>query len=138
MAFLKRRMEHGTGGEYCNSNEDAKRLVSLKIGAEAHEQFAVLYMDNKHRLIAMEIESQGTVNGAAVYPRQVVRNVIKHNAAAIILAHNHPSGETYPSGADDAVTRRIQEAVQHIDCRVLDHIIVGGDFPYSYSERGRI
>ena len=108
----------------------ASRLRDLKA-----EQFSVLFLDNRHRVIAYEAMFQGTVDSASVHPREVVRATIKHNAAAVIFAHNHPSGVAEPSQADERITRRLKESLALIDVRVLDHFVVG-DTIVSFAERG--
>ena len=100
------------------------------------EVFCVLFLDNRHRLIQFEECFNGTIDGASVHPREIVRRALGHNAAAVILAHNHPSGVTEPSQADISLTHRLKEALALIDVRVLDHFIVGDGQPLSLSERG--
>lgn len=117
------------------SSERAKELTRLKLSGLASEAFAAIYLDNQHRYIATEVLFTGTIDGSAVYPREVVRSVIQHNAAAVIFAHNHPSGTPEPSNADQVITRKLQEALRLIDVRVLDHLIVG-DSVVSMAERG--
>ena len=102
----------------------------------AHEVFMVLYLDTRHRLLAVEELFRGTIDGANVYPREVVRQALHHNAAAIIFAHNHPSGVAEPSSADEAITQRLQDALRLVDIRVLDHIIIGRGEQVSLAERG--
>ena len=101
-----------------------------------HEVFACLFMDNKHRMIAFEELFRGGIDGAEVHPREVVRRCLVHNAAAVILGHNHPSGIAEASAADIAITRRLRDALQLIDVRVLDHFIVGEGLPVSFAARG--
>ncbi len=103
-----------------------------------HEVFMVLFLDNQHRLIAMEEMFRGTIDGANVYPREVARQALYHNAAAVVFAHNHPSGIAEPSHADEQITRRLKEALGLLDIRVLDHIIVGREGEVSLAERGSI
>jgi DNA repair protein RadC len=100
------------------------------------EVFCVLFLDNRHRLICFEECFNGTIDGASVHPREIVRKALGHNAAAVILAHNHPSGVTEPSQADISLTHRLKEALSLIDVRVLDHFIVGDGQPLSLSEQG--
>lgn len=100
------------------------------------EVFCVLFLDNRHRLISFEECFNGTIDGASVHPREIVRKALHHNAAAVILAHNHPSGIAEPSQADIALTSRLKESLALIDVRVLDHFIVGDGLPLSFSERG--
>lgn len=100
------------------------------------EVFACLYLNNQHRVVAMEELFQGTINGAAVYPREVVKRCLYNNAAAVIFAHNHPSGLAEPSQSDIQITRRLITALETIDVRVLDHMVVGRHQVVSLAERG--
>jgi len=102
----------------------------------AHEIFAVLFLDAQHRLIACDEMFRGTLTQTAVYPREVVKQALRHNCAAVILAHNHPSGVAEPSRADEALTRALQSALALVDVRVLDHIVVGAASSTSFAERG--
>ena len=112
--------------------------LCMKLADLPHEVFGVVLLDNRHRVIAMEELFRGTIDGASVYPREVVKEVLKHNAAAVIFYHNHPSGHLEPSDADISITERIKNALGFIDVRVLDHIIVGGLGTTSFAERGLI
>lgn len=102
------------------------------------EVFACLFLDTRHRVIQFEELFRGTIDGAVVHPRQVVKRALHHNAAAVILAHNHPSGVAEPSQADQQLTRRLREALALVDVRVLDHFVVGDGTPVSLAERGLI
>lgn len=102
------------------------------------EVFTCLYLDNQHRVVAVEELFHGTIDGAAVYPREVVKRCLHNNAAAVIFAHNHPSGVAEPSQADRSITRRLQQALNTIDVRVLDHVVVGREEVVSFAERGLI
>ena len=96
-----------------------------------------MFLDNRHRVIAFEELFTGTIDGTSVHPREVVRTALFHNAAAVILAHNHPSGVAEPSQADEQITRRLKDALALVDVRTLDHIIIGdGDSSVSFAERG--
>ena len=95
-----------------------------------------LFLDNRHRLIACEELFHGTINAAPVYPREVVRRALLHNAAAVILSHNHPSGDPEPSSADTRITDELQQALAMVDVRLLDHFVVGEGRPVSFAERG--
>ena len=97
--------------------------------------FAILWLDNRHRVIAFEELFRGTIDGASIHSREVVKSALGHNAAACIMAHNHPSGVSDPSRADENITRRLRDALALIEVRVLDHIIVGEDC-VSFAERG--
>ncbi len=112
--------------------------LQSRLSHHPNEVFACLFLDNRHRVIEYEELFQGTIDGASVHPREVVRRALAHNAAAVILAHNHPSGVAEPSRADEQITRRLQEALALVDVRVLDHIIVGTGEMTSLAERGVI
>jgi len=101
-----------------------------------HEVFACLFLDNRHRMLAFEELFRGTINGASVHLREVVKRALACNAAAVILAHNHPSGISEPSHADRQITRRLREALDLVDVRVLDHFIVGDGAAFSFAEQG--
>jgi DNA repair protein RadC len=117
------------------SRTRTKDFLRLHLGDRDYEVFGVLHLDNRHRLIAIEDLFRGTIDEAAVYTREVVRSVIQHKSAAVILFHNHPSGVSAPSPADHGVTKRIRSALALIDVKVLDHLIVA-DPVYSFSEAG--
>jgi DNA repair protein RadC len=114
------------------------RYLKAKLAAYPYEVFACLFLDNRHRVIAFEELFRGTIDGASVHPREVVRHCLAHNAAAVILAHNHPSGVAEPSAADRAITMRLRDALALIDVRVLDHFVIGSDMPTSLAQRGWI
>jgi DNA repair protein RadC len=103
-----------------------------------HEVFCVLYLDKRHRLIHFEELFRGTIDGASVHPREIVKHALQRNCAAVIVAHNHPSGIAEPSQADELITQRIKEALALVDIRLLDHIIVGDGANVSLAERGLI
>lgn len=103
-----------------------------------HEAFVCLFMDTRHRLIQAEEVFRGSIDGAEVHPREIVKRSLALNAAAVILAHNHPSGVTEPSAADRAVTMRLKQALALVDVRVLDHFIVGGVSTMSFAARGML
>ncbi|MDX1513362.1 MAG: DNA repair protein RadC [Gammaproteobacteria bacterium] len=115
---------------------DTRRYLEARLKGKSREVFACLYLDNRHRVICFEELFQGTIDGASVHPREVVRRALKHNAAAMIVTHNHPSGVAEPSRADRALTRRLQEAAALIDVRLLDHVVVGDGETVSFAERG--
>jgi len=100
------------------------------------EVFCALLLDNQHRLIEFLELFQGTIDGASVYPREVVKTVLAHNAAAVIFAHNHPSGIAEPSQADRSITERLRKALELVDVRVLDHLVIGEGDAVSFAERG--
>jgi DNA repair protein RadC len=101
-----------------------------------HEIFTLIYVDKRHRFIAAQDLFRGTLDGASVHPREVVIEALKHQAAAVILAHNHPSGVAEPSQADELITHRLRDALSLVDIRVLDHIIVANNSTVSFAERG--
>jgi len=116
--------------------ETTRRFLASRLRHLPHEVFACLFLDNRHRVIVFEELFRGTIDGASVHPREVVRRALQHNAAAVILSHNHPSGVAEPSRADIQLTRRLMEALALIDVRVLDHIVVGEGDGVSFAERG--
>jgi len=128
--------EHLGERECFTSPEHVRDYLQASLRDRQAEVFCVLFLDNRHRLICFEECFNGTIDGASVHPREIVRKAIHHNAAAVILAHNHPSGIAEPSQADIALTSRLKEALGLVDVRVLDHFIVGDDLPISFSERG--
>ncbi|MDV7393097.1 DNA repair protein RadC, partial [Arthrospira platensis SPKY1] len=113
-----------------------RQYLRARLRGYHHEVFACLFLDNQNRLIRYEELFTGTIDGASVYPREVVKRVLGHNAAAVIFAHNHPSGVAEPSQADQHITRRLQQALDLVDVRVLDHLIVGDGEVVSLAERG--
>lgn len=113
-----------------------KEYLQLAIGSESREVFGVLYLDNQHKLIAFENHFLGTLSQTGVYPREVLRAALRHNAAAVILSHNHPSGNLSPSQADLVLTEAIRTALVHVDVRLLDHVIVAPGNALSLAERG--
>ena len=113
-----------------------RRFLLAQLRDRPYEVFCCLFLDNRHRLIAFEELFRGTIDGASVHPREVVRQALLHNAASVIIAHNHPSGVADPSQADEGVTRRIRQALALVDVRLLDHLIVGDGRCYSFSEHG--
>lgn len=118
------------------SPQAVRDYLKAQLRHEPHEVFACLFMDTKHRVLAFEVLFRGTIDGASVYPRQVVKRALAHNAAALILTHNHPSGVAEPSQADRMLTERLKEALSLIDVRILDHFIVGDGEPLSMVEYG--
>lgn len=122
-------------GDAFSNPDKTKQFLSFKLGGFEREVFAVLLLDNQHRLIKFESLFYGTIDSATVNPREVVKVVLKENAAAVILAHNHPSGKADPSQSDIRITQTIQDALALIDVRVLDHVVVG-ETCVSFAERG--
>lgn len=125
-----------TKGESLNASEAVKHYLRAKLRHEASEVFAILYLNSQHRLISYEALFHGTIDGASVYPREVVKAALKQNAASVIFAHNHPSGVAEPSQADRSITKRLIEALSLVDIRVLDHIVIGDGEETSFAERG--
>ena len=118
------------------SPQSVRSYLCMALAQPGHEIFAVLFLDAQHRLIACEEMFRGTLTQTSVYPREVVKQALRHNCAAVILAHNHPSGVAEPSRADEALTRALQSALALVDVRVLDHIVVAGARSVSFAERG--
>ncbi len=116
--------------------EAVKHYLQLHLAARTHEVFAVLFLDVQNRLLAMEEMFRGTLTQTSVYPREVVLRALQHQAAAVVLAHNHPSGTVQPSRADEALTQTLKAALALIDVRVLDHVIVAPGDALSMAERG--
>jgi len=131
--YLESRLRRGAP---LSTPADTRRFVSARLRRHEHEVFACLFLDNRHRLIRFEELFRGTVNGASVHPREIAKRALYHNAAAVIIAHNHPSGVAEPSHADRAITDRIAETMALIDVRLMDHLVVGDGEVVSFAERG--
>ncbi len=125
-------------GDALTSPQQTKLYLSGVLRDKQREEFYVLYLDNQHRVISGESLFQGTIDAASVYPREVVKRSLEHNAAAVIIAHNHPSGVAEPSQSDRRITRRISDALALVDIRILDHFVVGDGEIVSFAERGWI
>ena len=136
IAILEKRLHKPSA--IIKDAQHAATYLSLQLAALEYESFRVLFLNNRHGLITLKELFRGTVDGAAVYPREVVKAALQFNAAAVILTHNHPSGDCHPSAADRAITRRLKSALSLVDIRVLDHIVVGGTRTYSFAEHGLI
>lgn len=130
--------ERAAKGPVMSAPGEVRVYLERTLMLRAYEVFCVLYLDNRHRLIAMQELFRGTIDGASVHPREVVREAMARNAAAVLLAHNHPSGVAEPSQADELITRRLREALALIEVRVLDHFIVGCGQTVSLAERGLV
>jgi DNA repair protein RadC len=130
---LAKRVRRGTGFTSPRVTADYLRV---RLSALDHEVFCVIYLTKRHQFIACEDLFRGTIDGASVYPREVLKEALKQNAAAVILAHPHPSGVADPSQADELITTRLRDALNLIDVRILDHIIVAGGDTTSFAERG--
>jgi len=123
-------------GATMSSPQAVKDYLRVQIGVLEHEVFCVLFLDTQHRIIALKQMFRGTVTQTSVYPREVVKESLALNAAALILAHNHPSGAAEPSRADEFLTQTLKSALALVDVRVLDHLIVAGADCESFAERG--
>ncbi|EPB4340617.1 DNA repair protein RadC [Enterobacter kobei] len=134
LALLERQLREP--GASFTSSHAVRDWLRLQLASLVREEFTVLFLDNQHRLIAHETLFTGTISHTQVHPREVVKAGLKHNAAAIIVAHCHPSGHAEPSNADRQVTTHIQQALDLVDIRLLDHLVVGGMEIVSFSERG--
>jgi DNA repair protein RadC len=125
-------------GPLLASPKATREFLSARLRDLEHEVFCCLYLDKRHRLIQFEELFRGTIDGASVHPREIVKLALQRNAAAVIVAHNHPSGVAEPSQADELITQRVKEALGLVDIRLLDHIIVGDGASVSLAERGLI
>jgi DNA repair protein RadC len=114
----------------------AGRYFAQRLRSRPHEVFAALFLDGRHRALAFEELFTGTIDGAEVHPREVVRRALAHNAAAVIVGHNHPSGSAEPSAADRTVTARLKQSLTLVDVRLLDHFVIGDGAPVSMAARG--
>jgi DNA repair protein RadC len=130
---LAKRVRRGTGFTSPRVTADYLRV---RLSTLDHEVFCVIYLTKRHQFIACEDLFRGTIDGASVYPREVLKEALKHNAAAVILAHNHPSGVAEPSQADLDITRQLKKVLDLVEIKVLDHIIIGGGDTTSFAERG--
>ncbi len=124
------------GQDVLTSPQATRDYLKMRLYGLPHEVFACLFLDNRHRVIRFEELFRGTIDGASVHPREVLRRVLDTNAAAVIFAHNHPSGVAEPSQADLRITQRLKSMLDLIEVRVLDHIIVGDGDGVSFAERG--
>jgi len=132
---LARRMRRGATLASPKATYD---YLSLRFGTLEHEVFCVIHLDNRHRVIDFQEIFRGTIDGASVHPREVVKEALRRNTAACILVHPHPSGIAEPSTADELITRRLQEALALVDIRVLDHLVIAGSEVLSFAEKGLI
>jgi len=134
-AYLLKDIQRGPP---LSSPKEVEKFLRLKLIDVKNETFCCLFLDTRHRVIAFEEMFHGTIDGATVYPRVIAQRCLELNAAAVIMAHNHPSGMAEPSLADQAITRRVKEALALLDIRVLDHFVIGDDKPTSMAERGML
>ena len=137
-AELSRRQlsESMRAGPLLASPKATRDFLTARLRDLEHEVFCCIYLDKRHRLIQFEELFRGTIDGASVHPREIVKLALQRNAAAVIVAHNHPSGVAEPSQADELITQRVKEALALVDIRLLDHIIVGDGLSVSLAERG--
>ena len=130
---IEHKMQRGAS---FSSPAAVKEYLRAKLAGFEHEVFSVLFLDSQHRLIEYAEMFRGTIDSASVYPRELVKAALRHNAAAVIISHNHPSGNPEPSRADEALTTQLRQALALVDVRTLDHIIVAGSRTTSFAERG--
>lgn len=133
LAILAGRLKRGAS---MSSPQAVKDFLQLQIGGLEHEVFGILFLDSQHRVIEWCEMFRGTLSQASVYPREVVKKALLLNAGAVVLSHNHPSGQVEPSRADEFLTQNLKSALALVDVRVLDHIIVGNSGALSFAERG--
>jgi DNA repair protein RadC len=136
MAILDARLR--AAGPELHSYGAVRTWLRLHLAEREREAFAVMFLDAQHRLIAFEVLFEGTLTQTSVYPRELVRRALEHNACAVVLSHNHPSGVAEPSRADEFLTQTIKSALALVDVRVLDHVIVAGADSVSLAERGMV
>ncbi|MBU3693699.1 MAG: DNA repair protein RadC [Rhodocyclaceae bacterium] len=135
--LVRRGMAQGLPGTPLLDSPDAVRdFLRLGIGLKPYEVFGVIFLDAQHRLLALEEMFRGTVSQTSVYPREVVRRALEHNASAVVFAHNHPSGSTEPSAADRSLTSALRDALALVDVRTLDHLVVTRRRVFSFAEAG--
>ncbi|HDZ58174.1 MAG TPA: DNA repair protein RadC [Pseudomonas xinjiangensis] len=134
LAILERHMRHA--GNALTSPNAVRQYLRLELGNEINEWFSVVFLDNQHRVITFKRLFQGSISSASVHTRVIVQESLKYNAAALVVAHNHPSGCSEPSDADVRLTRVIKDALSLIDVRMLDHLVVCADDVTSFAERG--
>jgi len=138
LALARRHLaEELRQGAVMDSPEATRRFLAAELRDGGQEVFAVLFLDNRHRVLAFERLFYGSISQASVHPREVVKATLRHNAAAVILAHNHPSGVAEPSAADESITQRLKSALELVDVRLLDHFVIG-DQAVSMAERGLV
>jgi DNA repair protein RadC len=137
MEMARRSLAHTlSAAPVFDSPASVKQYLALHMAGLQHEEFAVLFLDSQHRLIELKTLFRGTLAQTSVYPREVVKEALARNAGAVVLAHNHPSGTAEPSRADEFLTQSLKSALQLVDVRVLDHLVVGRGSVVSFAERG--
>lgn len=127
-----------TGSDVLRDPQATRNYIRLQVAGLEHEVFGVIYLTTRHQIMSTDILFRGTIDGSAVYPREVVKSALLNNAAAVIVFHNHPSNVCEPSRADRDITKRLQDALALVDIRVLDHIVAGRAGTVSFAERGLI
>lgn len=135
LEILERRVSRA---DTMSDPKTVRSFLALRSAGLEHEQFSVMFLDTQHRVIAFESMFRGTLTQASVHPREIVKAALRHNAGAVILSHNHPSGNADPSRADEFLTQTIKAALALVDVRVVDHIIVAGGSSVSMAERGLV
>jgi DNA repair protein RadC len=135
-AALKILTKRMTRGSVLASPRAARDYLALRFGQVEQEVFAAVYLTKRHQVIACEELFRGTIDGASVHPRIVVKEALRHNAAALLITHNHPSGQVTPSQADEMITSRLKAALELIDVRLIDHVITSAGASYSMAEHG--
>ncbi|MGI9290301.1 MAG: RadC family protein [Gammaproteobacteria bacterium] len=133
--YLRERLQPGVT---IGSPADSRDFLMATLRDRPHEVFCCLFLDNRHRVLAFDELFRGTIDAAAVYPREIVKQALHRNAAAVILAHNHPSGVAEPSQSDQLITRRIRDALDLVDVRLLDHFVIGDNTCVSLASRGML
>ena len=133
--YLRERLRPGVT---IGSPADSREFLLASLRDRPHEVFCCLFLDNRHRVLAFDELFRGTIDSAAVYPREIVKQALSRNAAAVILAHNHPSGVAEPSQSDQLITRRIRDALDLVDVRLLDHFVIGDNSCVSLASRGML
>lgn len=133
LKILSKRMSRGS---LLASPRAARDYLALRFGQVEHEVFSAIYLTKRHQVIACEELFRGTLDGASVHPRIVVKQALRHNAAALLISHNHPSGQVTPSQADEFITSRLKAALDLIDVKLIDHVVVAGGDTMSFAESG--
>jgi DNA repair protein RadC len=137
--LTRRSIQHElAASDALSSPQTVRDFLRLSLRDKGHEAFSVIYLDVRNQLLGYEEIFRGTLTQTSVYPREIVKASLKHNAAAVILAHNHPSGDPSPSSADHILTRNLKRALAVVDIDVHDHFIVAGNKTYSFSEHGHL
>lgn len=136
VAYVAYTADNVAVGSVIRSPIDTENFLKARLSHLEHEVFCVIYLDNRHKVIEFSELFRGTIDGTSVYAREVVKEALKKNAAAVIFAHNHPSGRAEPSQADERITKRLKAALELVDIRVLDHLVIGNGTCVSFAGRG--